>query len=1025
MKKWLLILLFSFQFVSTNGQNIERGLLPIYSIQSERITRINSIDEDKLGFLWLATDKGLYTFDGNTLSRFDKTSKNLRKAYYTHLIVDSKNRVWAGTISKGLICIEDSRNIIKEYAHHPNDIASLADNRIKLIFEDYKGNIWVATHTSGINKLNTLTNDFKHFFPSKLFSDKDKRNIDEFISHRRDPKQKNIEWLGTLDGLLKLNVDDENLDLYYCDETTISKNSILNGLENQIRNINFTSEGMFLGTWGGGICKLDTIDNIWDSYKFESPLIKSHTKNNTLYGIVNKKNKLIYSIFNKGTLEYDSKSKSLTPISSSYLDIYFSDSKNQEWFVFEHSKLFVRTQKGKLFKLMQVPQEITAYYHDKENKKIYTGIYNKPQLIITDEVTHTSKTIEYKPIHNNGNNWIYDIYTNPQGELIIHENRDLYVLKNEKLSLFFDLDQFSNGKKFSDNSTLCSYIDSNDEIWMGYKELGILRINTKTPSHILYNEKNGIIHSGWISTFFEDNKNRIWFGTEKSLSYFDKKDQKFYNIFDSLRAFDYINTITQDPKENIWVGEENNILKINLYSKYNYDLKTIIPPENIGRNISIHKIDSLNNLWGSSSKGIFYYNTKKNTFKFWGNIYGFKAVKDIDFCGKDTMIVVTFYGLLKGNKKDLFESSIKGKIDFAYLKLFNKDYNYDNKHFNEIDKINLKYKQNFITIGFSLKQIIDPEELYFEYKLEGLRDEWIPLGNRNFIEFSHLNPGNYKLQVRQITIGNSPVVSKKLSIIIQTPFWKTVWFNLLLVGLIGILLFMHLNSKKKKMQIEFDKEVAFQKKLANVEMMALKSQMNPHFVFNCLNTIKLFVLENKTEKASKYISDFAKLLRIALNDSRVDLTLLSNELESVRLYIELEKMRFEQKFDYVISYPKNIDLSFYKVPPMLLQPFVENAIQHGILPSPKTGKLNIDIKKIEGYFIYTILDNGIGRKASQSNKSDNILNSSLGINITNDRLKLIQTIYGMEASINIYDLVKNGVAQGTKVVVKIPIIVET
>jgi hypothetical protein len=941
------------------------------------------------------------------------------------VIIDSKNRIWAGTYSNGLICIDASRNIIKEYTHQPYDNTSLADNRIKLIFEDYKGEIWIATHTSGINKFQDDKNTFKHFFPSELFPERDKRNIDEFISYSQDTKQKNVVWLGTLDGLLKLNVDSEQIDLFYCDETTISKNSILNGLENQVRNINFTSDGMFLGTWGGGICKLDTTNNIWDSYKFESPILKSHTKNNILFGKVNKQKKLIYSIYGKGLQQYTPPNNLLTTISSNYLNHYFLDSKNQEWYVFNHNELFVRSQKDTIFKLFNTPKEITAYFRDPDEKLIYTGVYNKPQLEVIDEKTHTSKIIKYIPVHDNGSNWIYDIYKDSKGNLIIHENRDLYILNNDKLSLYFDIDKLVDGKKFSKNSIISSYVDSNNEIWLGYKESGILRINSKTNKHILYNEKNGISHSGWISTFFEDKQKRIWFGTEKTLSFYDKTENRFYNISDSLRTFEYINTIVQDSKEIIWVGEGKNLLKIKMLSNNNYNLQTIISPENIGRNIVIHRIDSLNNLWGSSTKGIFYYNTKEDKFRFWGSVDGFRNIQNIDICDNDTMIVATYNGLFKGNINNLFQSKMKGKLNFTFLKLFNKDFNYNNKSLSKLSEINLKYKQNFITIGFSLKQIIDPEELYFEYKLEGLQDEWIPLGNRNFVELTHLNPGKYKLQIKQVSVGNDPVLSKKLSIIIQTPFWKTLWFNLLLVGLIGFLLFTHLNRRKKKMQFEFDKEVAFQKKLANVEMMALKSQMNPHFVFNCLNTIKLFVLENKTEKASRYISDFAKLLRIALNDSRVDLTLLSNELESVRLYIELEKMRFEQRFDYVISYPENINLSLYKVPPMLLQPFVENAIQHGILPSQKTGKLTIDVKKFEGYLVYTILDNGIGRKASQKNMIDNIPNPSLGINITNDRLKLIKTIYGMEASIKIYDMELNGVAQGTKVVVKIPIILET
>ncbi len=1024
MRNIFIILAFIFQNVLIYGQNLESKLFQIHSIQTERIGKIYELAEDNSGFLWLATNKGLYTFDGNKLLKFDKTNSYLKNAFYTSLFIDSKNRIWAGTLSKGLICINDSRDSIVYYHHIPNDNFSIRDDRVNLIFEDYKNNIWVATHTSGISKFNNKTAKFVNYSPSKIFIERDKRNIDEFISHNRDDHRKNIEWIGTLDGLIQLNVDSKKFRLYYCDINIIVDKKNLNGLENQIRNINFIHGGLMLGTWGGGICKLDTVNNIWESYKFESPFPKAHTRNNVLFAKVNKNRKYILSLFGKGTQEYNPKTNALTHLSNKYLSTYFIDSKNQEWYVLNKNKLFVNTQKSNIFKSIPVHKQITAFYFDKSKNLLYTGVYNKPQIIIIDLVSENSKIINYKPIHDNAKNWISGIFKDSHGRLIIHENRDLYLLKNDKIIPFINLESLNTKQNFYNKSTLSSFVDRDDNIWLGYKESGVLRVKTKTKEHFVYDEKDGLQHSSWISVFFEDKQGRIWIGTEKSLSFFSKNDSKFYNIIDSSRSFNFIFSILQDSKNNLWVGEGYNILKVNIDSDNKYNLRTINPPETIGNDINIYRIDSLDNLWGSSSKGIFYYNTEKNTFRLWGSIYDFKEIIDIDFQDKDTMFVVMYNGISKGNRQDLFNASQNAKLDFTNLKLFNKDYKYKNKHISELNEISLDHKQNFLTIEFSLKEIISPEELYFEYKLEGFRDEWIPLGNRNFIEFSHLNPGQYKLQVRQSTVGQEPVYSKKLKITILPPFWKTWWFMLLVIITIALAIYIYIERRNRKMKLAFEKEVEFQKKLANVEMMALKSQMNPHFVFNCLNTIKLFVIENETEKASRYISDFAKLLRIALNESRLDLTTIYGELESIRLYIELEKMRFAQKFDYVISFPKDMDPKLYKVPPMLLQPFVENAILHGILPSSKTGKLTIDVKKSEGYIIFTILDNGIGRKASQAYKNGDQLNPSLGINITNDRLKLFKTIYGMEASVNIFDLEYNGIAQGTKVVVKIPIIIE-
>ena len=1020
MKKIFIICNILFISISVIAQNIENDLLAVISIQTEKINKIHAISEDDSGYIWLATDKGLFTFDGNTLSKFNRVKPLIRNASYSSVMVDSKNRVWAGTYSQGLICINLNNNKITEYKHRLNDSLSLADNRVKLIFEDKNGAIWVGSHTSGLNKLNEGNHLFEHFLPSTYFPDNNKRNIDEFISYKNDPVNKNIFWIGSLDGLLKFDVNNNTFELFHCDKNTIKQKNSFTGYENEGRNINFTEDGLILGTWGGGICKVDTVTKIYDSYKFESTDKISHLRNNVLYSILNKDKKLLVTIADKGTLEYTHKNRMFKRISENLLTKYYVDSKGQEWYVFDRNKLFVKPRQSTLFNSCIYDQHITTCY--KDNNKIYYSKYQETNINVFDTKTSSVNVISYIPNNNIGFNWVGDIYKTPKGELIIQESKDLYILKDGKISLFFDLASLKDQKVFLDDVIMSSIIDEDNEIWIGQKKRGILRINQNELSHKYYTEKDGMSNSRWISTLFEDNNQRIWYGSEKSLGFIDKKDNHIYNITDSTKSNLYVSSIFQSSDSTIWVGEDKSILKIKISDDNSYKIKNITPPQLIGNSLEINAIDSQGNIWGSSSLGLFYFDTSTEIFKFWDSTYGFKSISNLTLYNKDSMYVATRNKILKGRISDLFFDDKKATLNYTYLKLFNKEINYQDKPMSQVKELNFGYKQNFITVGFGLLDVLNPESLNFEYKLEDQNNSWIQLGKRNYVEFLHLNPGRYKLQIRQINIGHNPVYSNVLKINIQAPFWQTWWFKLFVLLVIALGFFAYFSRKNKKVKLEFEKQIAFQKQLANVEMLALRSQMNPHFIFNCMNTIKLFVKEDRKEKASKYIGDFAKLMRMALNNSRVNLILLSEELEHLRLYIEMEKMRFEQRIDSVISFPDGMDLKQYQVPPMLIQPFVENAIKHGILPLKRKGKLIIDVKKEANYLIYIIQDNGIGRKASIEKNKGNHLPKSLGINITNDRLKLIKTIYGMQASIDIIDLEKDGIALGTKVIVRIPVI---
>ncbi len=216
----------------------------------------------------------------------------------------------------------------------------------------------------------------------------------------------------------------------------------------------------------------------------------------------------------------------------------------------------------------------------------------------------------------------------------------------------------------------------------------------------------------------------------------------------------------------------------------------------------------------------------------------------------------------------------------------------------------------------------------------------------------------------------------------------------------------------------------FEQKLAETKMASLRSQMNPHFIFNCLNSIQYFTAQNNAELASAYLAKFARLIRLVLENSRSERVTLTNELETLRLYIDMEAMRFQQKVRYTIQVDEAIDTDLIQIPPLLLQPFVENAIWHGLMHKEEGGSVRVTVSQPgTSYLQVEITDDGVGRaKAAEYKSKSATKNKSFGMQMTADRIELINQLYHTHTQVQVMDQVdERGQPAGTRVVVNIPV----
>ena len=239
---------------------------------------------------------------------------------------------------------------------------------------------------------------------------------------------------------------------------------------------------------------------------------------------------------------------------------------------------------------------------------------------------------------------------------------------------------------------------------------------------------------------------------------------------------------------------------------------------------------------------------------------------------------------------------------------------------------------------------------------------------------------------------------------------------LILIIALGIILIVRwrLNYVQKKEKIQN----VLQNKFAQMEMKALRSQMNPHFIFNAINSIQHYVLTNEKELANKYLVKFSQLMRNILDLTKQELISLASELDTINLYLDIESLRFNNAFSYNINVSPEVFLNDVRLPPLIIQPFVENAIWHGLLLKEGNKKLTITVFKKEEFLVIEIDDNGIGREAAQKFSEKELRRKSFGMEITQDRLSVLEKVFGLSISFEILDKKDiKGIAQGTTVII--------
>ncbi|MBK8494163.1 MAG: histidine kinase [Chitinophagaceae bacterium] len=324
-----------------------------------------------------------------------------------------------------------------------------------------------------------------------------------------------------------------------------------------------------------------------------------------------------------------------------------------------------------------------------------------------------------------------------------------------------------------------------------------------------------------------------------------------------------------------------------------------------------------------------------------------------------------------------------------------------------------------------MNDLSDEKNTRVAWKIDGVTNGWntLPLMNIDscVVAINDLKPGKYVFELKG-KAGDEDWRRQqaKMIIIVSPAYWQTWWFwTAVILGLgiiVGLILWWRIRTVKKREKEKFTQE----KQLMELEALALRAQMNPHFIFNCLNSIKSLMQQKETDKGITYLTTFSKLIRTLFNNADKKLISLYDEIETCKYYLQLEALRFDTKFSYSVKVDESIDLKSTQVPALIIQPFIENAIWHGIVPRNSTGHVSLNVARKNDIIEIAIEDDGIGREASQQNRSTSgLVHQSKGVNLTQTRLELNNLLQQRQAELEVIDKKdEKGIAKGTAVLLR-------
>ncbi|TND09282.1 MAG: signal transduction histidine kinase LytS [Bacteroidetes bacterium] len=946
---------------------------------------IRCLLEDSKGNIWIGTDEGLCYFDG--LKFHTVLIPENKAAMMNAFCEDSKGRIWVGTEEAGVYIIENGKFV----QHHWRE-NHLPDNIVNCITADRKGNIWIGTDLGAVRvELKTAEADGKF----KIFKRADGLAADNIRDIKQD--KNGIIWIATYgNGLsaydgekfrnysVKNGLTTNTLHALYPDkagrlwvatpigvcrfdgesftvfsETTgLCSNVVMCLLEDSWGN-------MWFGSSGGGMCRLDGERFLHFNEKIED-------FGAWVYSVMeDDQGNIWFATSNGGVMKYDGK--------------YYRAFREREGFT---------------------AAKVKCMYQDKQGTVWFGTVSDGAWSYDGNSFRHF--------LRKNGlsSNFVNSITSDDSGRIWMGTAGGGISIYDPVTGEFSVI-----GKKqgLSADRILAVYASpSGKVIWAGSVGNGAYRIeqedsaNVKVTGH--YGPGNGLTGST-VRSITGDAQGRIYFGmagggvvrhTPAAHAGKGHADNPLFNAIGTVNGLlsDNIYSLIIDREGNLWVGTEKGIDRVARDAKG--DLKNLRhygKEEGFtGIEVSQNAVctDKLGHVWFGTIHGATRYNPKAD--------YGDAVAPLLHLTG-----IRLFF--------DAIQETSFGKEGKGWYAL--------------PATLVLPSEQNHLRFEFIGLHLRNPKSVRYQWKLENFDPRWSPESNEQQAVYSNLPPGQYNFRLK--ARNGDGVWCKEITYAfsITPPFYATWPFRaaVTITVILLIWLFIRLRIRRIKRRnreqlekLELEKrKLELERSLLDLEQKALRLQMNPHFIFNALNSIQGYITRNDTFEAKRLLAKFAKLMRLILENSRQQLTSIAQEAELLSNYLELEKVCHGNRFSYSVEVDEEIIPDAVLIPVMLIQPFVENAVMHGVRHRAEGGLIELHFGLRGGLVECTITDNGIGRKrAAELKQQEPKDHESAALSITQERLEHMNSEGAENNRVIITDLEDaSGVATGTRVTLRL------
>lgn len=977
--------------------------------------------QDFHGYVWIATDNGLVRYDGSEMKLFQYVpGEEALMENSVHVLCQSKDSLlWIGT-KNGLAIYDPVNDHFLNIKSSTGEPSHFPGDWLLSFYEDEQYKMWIGTD-NGLVCSNPRGEAFMHFPLHKNDIPMDRENLFRWVNAiAPSPQNPHQLYLATRGGLLLF--DTEKLIVIRDFESKVGHNYRCSAL--LVEN----DSSVWTGEWGTGLKHFNPLSGIWTIYNpINEPLL------NISY-ILPKTDTQLYvttagmglGVFNTENHRFSFHRSDSANTLSLPSDILQGNllALDESLYVTSGKGLSISNPEYRSFLTGSIPfphGQVHTFLEDTSRHLLYVGCGNATGIFCQNLVNR--KWTRITVIYNNENPVHFtSLLMDRQGVLWAGTSRGLFR-------------QEENGwTEILPELFIESLMeDSRGNIWGGTLFSGVFRIDGSSMEATLFEpdqERPGsILKSQEYKALCEDRDGNIWIGCYDGVTVFDPATQLFDNsINDSLHLRDIRKSvvwgIASDLQGRIYLSvDDEGLVRISREQTKGFTVKLYHLHHGLNDlNIFDMQRGPDGKLW-IINEGVTCFDPSEETFSVIdtrNGLHGNKNWLDDLYIGPSGTLYLTL-----GNRFEFQEiKNIDLSCKISNLLIEGLEVNGLKTNILKNGQNVFKAHQRNIMVHFKAICFDDVDQVKYRYKLSGVDEEWRLNGQSASVRFSNLEPGKYKFVVqaahRGIWYGRDAV----LTFTIIPPFYARWWFVGLVALSAGFLLFLIYKVRTRQLLREQKLKSGFEKQLADLEMQALRAQMNPHFIFNSLNSINNFILKNETEAASDFLVKFSRLVRQVLNNSKHMMVSLNDELHALGLYIELEQLRFEHKFTFKLVVEDELDKDEVKVPPLLVQPYIENAIWHGMMHKDGPGEVSLKIFRSDDRLHFIITDDGIGREKAAGYKSQyNEKRKSVGLSITKNRIELLNSLYGITATSKITDLYdEKHEPCGTRVEISIPVI---